>query len=45
MPRKFRFGPFRTMILVAIAAILVLIFITVVPDSVLWLPRLMGYKG
>ena len=28
-----------------IAAILVLIFITVVPDSVLWLPRLMGYKG
>lgn len=27
-----------------IAAILVLIFITVVPGSVLWLPRLMGYK-
>jgi C4-dicarboxylate transporter DctM subunit len=28
-----------------VAAILVLVFITVVPDSVLWLPRLMGYKG
>jgi TRAP-type C4-dicarboxylate transport system permease large subunit len=27
------------------AAILVLAFITVVPDSILWLPRLMGYKG
>jgi TRAP-type C4-dicarboxylate transport system permease large subunit len=28
-----------------IAAILVLTFISVVPGSVLWLPRLMGYKG
>jgi C4-dicarboxylate transporter, DctM subunit len=28
-----------------VAAILVLVFITMVPDSVLWLPRLMGYKG
>jgi len=28
-----------------VAAILVLVFITVVPDSILWLPRLMGYKG
>ncbi len=28
-----------------VAAMLVLIFITVAPDSVLWLPRLMGYKG
>ena len=27
------------------AAIVVLIFITVVPGSILWLPRLMGYKG
>jgi len=27
------------------AAILVLAVITVVPDAVLWLPRLMGYKG
>ncbi|MEP6838389.1 MAG: TRAP transporter large permease subunit, partial [Bradyrhizobium sp.] len=28
-----------------VAAVLVLIFITVAPGSVLWLPRLMGYKG
>jgi TRAP-type C4-dicarboxylate transport system permease large subunit len=28
-----------------VAAILVLAFITTVPDSILWLPRLMGYKG
>jgi tripartite ATP-independent transporter DctM subunit len=28
-----------------VAALLVLIFITAVPGSVLWLPRLMGYKG
>src|SRR4051812_35082897 len=28
-----------------LAAILVLAFISVVPDSILWLPRLMGYKG
>ena len=28
-----------------LAAILVLVFITAVPDSILWLPRLMGYKG
>jgi hypothetical protein len=28
-----------------VAAILVLAFITVVPDSILWLPGLMGYKG
>src|SRR3954447_22655670 len=28
-----------------VAAILVLAVITVVPDSILWLPRLMGYKG
>jgi TRAP-type C4-dicarboxylate transport system permease large subunit len=27
------------------AAILVLVIITAVPDSVLWLPRLWGYKG
>jgi C4-dicarboxylate transporter DctM subunit len=27
-----------------IAALLVLVIITVVPDSILWLPRLMGYK-
>ena len=27
------------------AALLVLALITVVPDSVLWLPKLMGYKG
>ena len=27
------------------AAILILAIITVVPDSVLWLPRLMGYRG
>jgi tripartite ATP-independent transporter DctM subunit len=26
-------------------AILVLVFITAVPDSILWLPRLTGYKG
>src|SRR4029077_1384911 len=26
-------------------AILVLAIVTVVPDSILWLPRLMGYKG
>ena len=28
-----------------VMAILVLAFVTVVPDSILWLPRLMGYKG
>ncbi len=28
-----------------LAAIAVLAFITVVPDAVLWLPRLIGYKG
>ena len=28
-----------------IAALLVLAIITVVPDSILWLPRLIGYKG
>jgi tripartite ATP-independent transporter DctM subunit len=28
-----------------IVAILVLAIITVVPDSILWLPRIMGYKG
>ena len=27
-----------------VAALLVLVIITVVPDSILWLPRLMGYK-
>ena len=27
------------------AAIVVLAFITFVPEAVLWLPRLMGYKG
>ena len=26
-------------------AIVLLAFITVVPESILWLPRLMGYKG
>jgi TRAP-type C4-dicarboxylate transport system permease large subunit len=26
-------------------AILVLVIVTVVPDSIIWLPRLMGYKG
>ena len=28
-----------------LAAILVLVFITFVPDSILWLPRIFGYKG
>jgi TRAP-type C4-dicarboxylate transport system permease large subunit len=28
-----------------VAAILVLVIITAVPESVLWLPKLMGYKG
>ena len=28
-----------------VAALIVLAFITAVPDSILWLPRLMGYKG
>src|SRR3989440_5064264 len=28
-----------------LAAILVLVIITAVPDSILWLPKLMGYKG
>jgi tripartite ATP-independent transporter DctM subunit len=28
-----------------LVAILVLIIITIFPDSILWLPRLMGYKG
>ena len=28
-----------------LVAIGLLAFITVVPDSILWLPRLMGYKG
>ena len=28
-----------------LVAILVLVVITSVPDSILWLPRLMGYKG
>jgi C4-dicarboxylate transporter DctM subunit len=27
------------------AAIVVLAFITFVPETVLWLPRMMGYKG
>jgi TRAP-type C4-dicarboxylate transport system permease large subunit len=31
--------PFITM------AIVVLAIITIVPDSILWLPRLWGYKG
>jgi C4-dicarboxylate transporter, DctM subunit len=26
-------------------AILVLVIVTAIPDSILWLPRLMGYKG
>jgi TRAP-type C4-dicarboxylate transport system permease large subunit len=28
-----------------VAAIVVLAFITAVPDAILWLPRLIGYKG
>ena len=28
-----------------VAALLVLAIITAVPDSILWLPRLIGYKG
>ena len=28
-----------------LVAIMVLAIITVVPDSILWLPKLMGYKG
>ena len=28
-----------------VVALIVLAFITAVPDSILWLPRLMGYKG
>jgi TRAP-type C4-dicarboxylate transport system permease large subunit len=28
-----------------VAALLVLAFITAVPESVLWLPRIFGYKG
>ena len=28
-----------------VAALLVLALITAVPDSILWLPRLVGYKG
>jgi C4-dicarboxylate transporter DctM subunit len=28
-----------------LAAIAVLAFITIVPEAVLWLPRLIGYKG
>jgi C4-dicarboxylate transporter, DctM subunit len=27
------------------AAVVVLAFITFVPETVLWLPRVMGYKG
>jgi TRAP-type C4-dicarboxylate transport system permease large subunit len=28
-----------------VMAIIVLAIVTAVPDSILWLPRLMGYKG
>jgi TRAP-type C4-dicarboxylate transport system permease large subunit len=28
-----------------VVAIVVLVFITAVPDAVLWLPKLVGYKG
>jgi C4-dicarboxylate transporter, DctM subunit len=28
-----------------VAALMVLVVITVFPDTILWLPRLIGYKG